>query len=175
MGAGIPSNKTRVDESAVENFPSLPAEFSARIEGPMFEPNTVTIKPGETAPPLNVAALTTPPALMAGLVMVKVAVTTGRLPTITCTVEGPAWVPSVTVVDARPVPSVTTVVAPTVALVGLNCTVTPPSASKLLFVSCNSTNSGWVRSAPARPLCLSPETIATEFGCAPLRTFMWKV
>src|ERR1035438_3851441 len=100
--------------------PSAPGAATASAAGPMADPNSVTISPGDTPPAWYVAALVTPPALIKGppLGTVYVTVTTGRLPTITCTLAAPAAVPRVTLVEARPVASVTTWTAGTDALVG---------------------------------------------------------
>ena len=66
MGAAIPSNSTCVPASIVGNLPSVPGAAAASAAGPMADPNSVTISPGDTPPAWYVAALATPPALIAG-------------------------------------------------------------------------------------------------------------
>src|ERR1035437_3538680 len=100
----MPSNSTCVPASKVENLPSAPGAFTTPAAGPMPDPQRVTISPGDTPPARNVAALVTPPALIAGRppTMVYVAVTAAKLATVACTLAVPAAVPRVTPVEARP-------------------------------------------------------------------------
>ena len=108
-------------------------------------------------------------------VTVKVAVTAGRLPAAACTVALPVCEPSVTVVEARPVASVTAVGEPTVALVAWNTTVIPARDSAAPVLSRSCTTSGEGKTAPARPVWLLPLATATEAGRVLEIALTWKV
>src|SRR5690348_17277349 len=63
MGAATPSKVTLVPPAVVVTLPSAPRLRPASDAGPNPDPKMVTISPGATPPPLNVAALTTPAAV----------------------------------------------------------------------------------------------------------------